>query len=120
MRWRGCAAAAHARPVVLRDEPGLERREEERGGNPSEEAANEEDIVVGPMLCYAAGDVCGAVAQARPLAAPLVGEASDNCPDDHGGAESRDEEAADLASVVSVVLVESVDVRTLEPISRCG
>jgi len=56
---------------VLRDEPRLERREEQRRGNASEHAPNHQDLVLGGVLGEAAQDVGDAVGDARSLPPPV-------------------------------------------------
>jgi len=104
--------------VVLRDEPRLERREEQRRGNASEHAPNHQDLVLGGVLGEAAQDVGDAVGDARPLPPLLICEGSDDGAEEHGGAEAGDEEAADVALVEAVLAVEVVHVGPLQPVPR--
>lgn len=56
--------------VVLRDEPRLKGREQERRGDPPQDAAHHQDLVLWRVLGDAAQDVGDAVGHAGPLPAP--------------------------------------------------
>jgi hypothetical protein len=49
----------------------------------------------------------------------LVSGSARECPKEHGGREARDEETANVAHIIAVVLVQAIDVRTLEPVPSC-
>ena len=51
--------------------------------------------------------------------ARLVGEGAHDGAEDHGGAEARDEQAADVAPVKAIVLVQRVNVGALQPVAGC-
>lgn len=49
----------------------------------------------------------------------LVRQRSDDGPEQHGRSEAGDEEATDVSLPISILAVEVVHVRTLQPISGC-
>mmetsp|Transcript_26350 Transcript_26350/g.64720 ORF Transcript_26350/g.64720 Transcript_26350/m.64720 type:complete len:294 (+) Transcript_26350:791-1672(+) len=102
---------------VLRHEPGLKRREQQRGGDAAEEAPHHQHPVVGPVLGDAAQDVGDAVRQRGVLAPVLVSHGTHDGAEDHRRPEAGDEELADVAGGVPVVLVQSVHVGALKPVT---
>lgn len=55
----------------------------------------------------------------RPGRVHSVGEGPNKGAEDHAAPEARDEELPNLPGVITVVLVQSVHVRALQPVSGC-
>lgn len=72
MPTRGVRRYAHLE--VFGNQPGLECRKQQRGGNSTEDAPYEEDAEVVEMLRKAAQDVRSHVGQPRFLSAPVIAE----------------------------------------------
>ena len=52
--------------------------------------------------------------------ARLVSKGANDGAEDHGGAKAGDEEAANVAAVKAVVLVERIDIGALKPVAGCA
>lgn len=58
--------------------------------------------------------------RSRPgVALRFVCQGAHNRPEDHGGSKAGNEEPPNIPSVKAIVLIQRIDIRTLEPVPSC-
>lgn len=127
---------------MLGNYPRLKGGVEQRGGDTAKHTANEEDVVVVVVLGVAANDVGDTIGQRCQSSSTVVvvvmridvldvdllittrvlfvSHCADDGAKDHGGPKACDKELPNGATVKAIVAVQGVDIRTLQPVARCG